>query len=210
MSKVRKPVSDRALALSALLPLVAGSLSLGMVIQFMVVRPSWYMGLYLLALGALVSYNCWLLYSQLRLSYTLSVFMEQLSVGEALQDRGIGADAGQVPDSDEWSEDWDKAAAELDRLDRLANPSMYLVPGIITHGDSQCAGEYCSIHNPSEHPLADAPLHWRADRRLMERICDHGVGHPDPDDLAHRRLSDELADDVHGCDGCCQEVSSDE
>jgi hypothetical protein len=30
----------------------------------------------------------------------------------------------------------------------------------------------------------------------MERICDHGVGHPDPDEF--------MADVwVHGCDGCC-------
>lgn len=197
MSEVRTPVTAGKLALSALLPLVAGSVSFGMFVQLMVVQPSWFMGLALLIMGGVIWHNCRLLYCQLRRSYTLSVFMDQASVGKTPS-----------ADSDEW--DWDKEAAELDRLDRLAYPSRYLVPGIITHDDSQCAGEYCSVHNPSEHPLADAPLHWRADRRLMERICVHGVGHPDPDDLAYRRLSDELADGVHACDGCCREVSSDE
>ena len=30
-----------------------------------------------------------------------------------------------------------------------------------------------------------------------ERVCPHGVGHPDPD----RRHADDPG--VHGCDGCC-------
>jgi hypothetical protein len=34
----------------------------------------------------------------------------------------------------------------------------------------------------------------------MERICEHGCGHPDPDD--HRILTGE-DDGIHGCDGCC-------
>lgn len=42
-------------------------------------------------------------------------------------------------------------------------------------------------------PIRDS--HWRDDRSFMERICPHGVGHPDPDD--------EHADPIHGCDGCC-------
>jgi hypothetical protein len=48
---------------------------------------------------------------------------------------------------------------------------------------------------------------WRYDRGLMERICPHGVGHPDPDHLDHvRRLRGDKAavtESVHGCDGCC-------
>lgn len=36
---------------------------------------------------------------------------------------------------------------------------------------------------------------WRDDRKSMERICSHGVGHPDPDCLNLDRM--------HGCDGCC-------
>lgn len=51
------------------------------------------------------------------------------------------------------------------------------------------------------------PMYWRADRQLMERTCEHGIGHPDPDDIAYKRLimSAEVAaaEAVHGCDGCC-------
>ena len=34
----------------------------------------------------------------------------------------------------------------------------------------------------------------------MERICDHGIGHPDPDEFRIRNGED---DGIHGCDGCC-------
>lgn len=77
-----------------------------------------------------------------------------------------------------------------------------------THAAGQCSGTHCTIHNPSDHPLNKAPLNWREDRQLMERICTHGVGHPDRDGLAHLRkaLGDKYATyafDRHGCDGCC-------
>jgi len=75
------------------------------------------------------------------------------------------------------------------------------------HRRGDCKGEHCCIHNPSDHPLKDAPMNWRGDRALMERICDHGIGHPDPDDIEFKRLTrgDVVADaeSVHGCDGCC-------
>lgn len=77
------------------------------------------------------------------------------------------------------------------------------------HTPSQCAGEFCCIHNPSDHALREAPLNFRFDRGLTERICDHGIGHPDPDSLAflQRVLTPEdyesRALGVHGCDGCC-------
>lgn len=71
----------------------------------------------------------------------------------------------------------------------------------------------CCIHNPSDHPLKDAPLVWRVAGVFdikpshMERRCEHGVGHPDPDGLSFLRRTgqEKLADDlaVHGCDGCC-------
>lgn len=75
---------------------------------------------------------------------------------------------------------------------------------LTVHDPSACAGQACCVHNPSEHPLKDRPLHWRSDRQLMERICVHGVGHPDPDDLAHwERKGAGNWRGVHGCDGCC-------
>jgi hypothetical protein len=74
-----------------------------------------------------------------------------------------------------------------------------------THAADKCAGEYCCLHNPSDHPLKDAPLNWRGDRQQMERICSHGVGHPDKDSLefAKREGHYETHMAVHGCDGCC-------
>lgn len=80
--------------------------------------------------------------------------------------------------------------------------------GVRVHPAAKCAGETCCIHNPSDHPMREFPLYWRADRALMERICPHGTGHPDPDDLAYKKRSlgagyRNYAFGTHGCDGCC-------
>lgn len=71
------------------------------------------------------------------------------------------------------------------------------------HGVAVCAGTTCVVHNPSDHPLGDAPLKWRGDRYLFERICEHGVGHPDPDSVAFLEERGVTHAAVHGCDGCC-------
>jgi hypothetical protein len=68
-----------------------------------------------------------------------------------------------------------------------------------------CKGNYCCIHNPSDHHMKDWPTNWRQDRFMMERICPHGIGHPDPDDIAWKKRMGYNADAVHGCDGCCTE-----
>lgn len=80
-----------------------------------------------------------------------------------------------------------------------------------------CLNHGCCIHNPSEHALKDAPLVWRSAGMFdwkpshFERICEHGVGHPDPDALAYlvRVGKEELAHSLgtHGCDGCCYDDS---
>jgi len=75
---------------------------------------------------------------------------------------------------------------------------------IKVHDKKDCEGRNCPIHNPSDHHMKDWPTHWRHDRKLMERICKHGVGHPDPDDLAYKKkmgLPD--SEGIHGCCGCC-------
>lgn len=76
------------------------------------------------------------------------------------------------------------------------------------HSSKLCEGRGCPIHHPSDHKMRDWRLNWRNDRRLMERICpEHGVGHPDPDDLAYKetfmRPEQVDAESVHGCCGCC-------
>lgn len=94
------------------------------------------------------------------------------------------------------------------------------------HPPEMCEGRGCSIHHPSGHHMATWPLNWRDDTGVMERICPHGIGHPDPDHMNYVRsltpphlcIEDfsEWADDgrgcifphlewqgVHGCDRCC-------
>lgn len=69
-----------------------------------------------------------------------------------------------------------------------------------THGVVDCGGDICVIHNQTQHHMVDWPLNWRWDREIMERMCPHGIGHPDPDD---NRIRTGLDIGVHGCDGCC-------
>lgn len=81
----------------------------------------------------------------------------------------------------------------------ISNMERYKLVGsdrvLLVHPKTQCAGQHCCIHNPSDHHMKDWPQNWREDRGIMERICPHGIGHPDPDDPT--------TDKVHGCDGCC-------
>ena len=72
---------------------------------------------------------------------------------------------------------------------------------LVVHDADACQGQHCCIHNPSAHPLNTAPLYWRG--HVMERICKHRVGHPDPDDVAWRARAGLPDPSVHGCDGCC-------
>lgn len=75
------------------------------------------------------------------------------------------------------------------------------------HDKEGCKG-HCVIHNPSDHHMKDWPTHWRQDRGLMERLCEHGTGHPDPDDLAFKEsigMNIEV-EGIHGCCGCCGEI----
>lgn len=73
---------------------------------------------------------------------------------------------------------------------------------LYTHPADDCFAQLgpCTIHNRTEHSMRTFPQHWRDDRGIMERICPHGVGHPDPDDFRVRTVKHE---GVHGCDGCC-------
>lgn len=67
-----------------------------------------------------------------------------------------------------------------------------------THDESRCNGETCPVHNPSKHHMRKWPIRYRMDRGITERVCEHGVGHPDPDCIGAQK------DPIHGCDGCCR------
>jgi len=70
---------------------------------------------------------------------------------------------------------------------------------MICHKKTACKGPSCPIHKRSNHHMRSWPQFWRDDIYLMERICKHGIGHPDPDDPSFASEGG-----VHGCDGCCQ------
>lgn len=73
---------------------------------------------------------------------------------------------------------------------------------LIVHDKGKCKGEYCCIHNPSDHHMVDWPLYWRSDRCFFERIDPEGVGHPDPDEIKfHDKHGNNIS--VHGCNGLC-------
>lgn len=77
----------------------------------------------------------------------------------------------------------------------------------ITHDPERCVGQPCVVHNPSKHHMSNWPMNWREDRYMMERLCEHGVGHPDPDHMffIRNKYGHDVAqtEGVHGCDGCC-------
>lgn len=74
---------------------------------------------------------------------------------------------------------------------------------LMAHPPKACAGSPCPLHNRTDHVLRGFMQHWRDDRGLMERICPHGVGHPDPDqwDYLVKRYGKRAAsaEFVHGC-----------
>lgn len=72
------------------------------------------------------------------------------------------------------------------------------------HHKSECKGGFCPFHNPSNHPLSKAPIHIRMDKEgLVERICEHGIGHDDPDSVDFFHSIGKTWAGIHGCDGCC-------
>jgi hypothetical protein len=77
------------------------------------------------------------------------------------------------------------------------------------HDSDMCEGTFCPFHNPSDHHMKNWKMVIRYDRGgLVERICKHGVGHPDPDSLAWLKSVGSKDDGVHGCCGygCCSDV----
>lgn len=92
-------------------------------------------------------------------------------------------------------------------VDNIAEPffGAQIGPGVLknTHSPEKCAGRPCVIHSPSEHHMRSWPMNWRSDIGVMERMCPHGIGHPDPDDVAYHISIGQKWAASHGCDGCC-------
>lgn len=94
---------------------------------------------------------------------------------------------------------------DIDKYLQEFAESMRAIPidDLFTHPEWACTGQVCCVHNPTDHVMKDFKQVWRPDRRIIERVCEHGVGHPDPDDFNIRNM---LTDSIHGCDGCCAGV----
>lgn len=69
---------------------------------------------------------------------------------------------------------------------------------------ADCDADGCAIHNQSYHHMVDWPTYMRVDKYyLIERICSHGIGHPDPDSLSFFRKKAMGWIGIHGCCRCC-------
>jgi len=80
---------------------------------------------------------------------------------------------------------------------KLENTDLWLT----CHDADQCHGQVCSLHARTRHHMRSWRQDWRGDIYRMERVCEHGVGHPDPDDYTIFYKGDS---GIHGCDGCCR------
>lgn len=72
-----------------------------------------------------------------------------------------------------------------------------------------CYEHGCVVHSPSPNARAnreDWPYHWRSDRTppIMERLCPHGIGMPDPDAADYNRRIGKAYLNIHGScpEGC--------
>lgn len=73
---------------------------------------------------------------------------------------------------------------------------------IRAHGPVRCAGGWgrsCPIHWPSQHHMRFWPQRWRDTLGIMERMCVHHIGHPDPDEVFVR------VNPAKGNHDCCPE-----
>ena len=76
------------------------------------------------------------------------------------------------------------------------------------HEPDECMSpDACTIHNRTDHHMRHFKQFYRFERGIMERICSHGVGHPDPDDI---KIINGADDGTHGCDGCCIRFATEE
>lgn len=96
---------------------------------------------------------------------------------------------------------WGGPATDPVHGSAVGNVTLFFV-----HSPDECQPWPCVLHRPSDHHMRDWPTLWRADKRIMERTCPHGVGHPDVDDLAYHVRNGRGYLGIHGCCGygCCR------
>lgn len=114
-----------------------------------------------------------------------------------------------------WEKDFGSAQPDPDK--RSVRPPVTLdvrPAGLVIHNPVLCKGTFCPFHNPSPHHMVNWPIFVRVDKDyLTERLCPHGIGHPDPDSVAFFIRSwgeqDGGAMGIHGCDRCCSDTHVD-
>ena len=70
------------------------------------------------------------------------------------------------------------------------------------HKRATCKGSRCVIHLPMA-TYDRSRLWWRSDRGIFEVICEHGTGHPAPEQYDYWERTDQMWQALHGCCGCC-------
>lgn len=75
------------------------------------------------------------------------------------------------------------------------------------HGPESCGGRACPFHAPSRHHMVAWPIAMpiTVDDLVIERVCPHGILHPDPDSLDLAEIFDPTVKVLyqHPCCGCC-------
>lgn len=71
-----------------------------------------------------------------------------------------------------------------------------------THPRGNCFGQWCAIHSQMPGPWSSWPRLWREDRRILERTCPCGVGHPVAEMYDYVIANDQGWILTHGCCGC--------
>lgn len=106
---------------------------------------------------------------------------------------------------------WRRADQERNRATKK-RPGIWLTgmgQTVMVHPSESCTPP-CAIHAPSDHAMRSWPTYWNIEEGVVERICPHEIGHPDPDDFKTRmRIRTGTFFDYHHCDGCCEEVNDD-
>jgi hypothetical protein len=116
-----------------------------------------------------------------------------------------------VTTADDGQHDWAHAFNKLvgaypavaEELVEIEGTPLARSHGLLHHRQVDCRGGHCPFHAPSDHPLNDSPMNLRSSG-LIERMCEHGIGHPDPDSVAFMKEHGQNGFGVHGCDGCCR------
>lgn len=68
-----------------------------------------------------------------------------------------------------------------------------------------CITHTCIFHNPSDHHMLKWPTRIQMTAGLIDRICEHRIGHPDPDSMGYFLRRDGIDLGMHPCcpEQCC-------